>query len=432
MSSRRDYLGYLKAQKGIFVILAEEYEVSRRTISGIWDTVKKQVVQGDAVNVCRKYHGRKRIEFDLSQVSQIPLHKRTTIRSLAAATSISKSSVHRLVQSGNIRRHTNAIKPFLSDANKLQRLKFCLSQIEKSVPQKPTFQTFQNVIHIDEKWFFMTKISQRLYMRLEDADPHRVCKSKRFITKVMSLGTVGRPLFSESGEVIWDGKIGMFPFVEQVTAKRRSKNRNAGVMETKPILSITKKVFKDMLINTVLPAIKEKWPSQLSKEIIIQQDNARPHISHDDAEYVSASMADGFTITLTNQPPNSPDLNILDLGFFRAIQSLKDQNAPKTVDELLHAVDDAFKQLSPLTLNKVWLSYRYVMIEVLKVQGGNNYKLPHNAKDRMQSEGILPKTIEVDVQLLEATEQILGQQTGDTESQGNFIIEEDDDDHHLQ
>ncbi|CAH9128742.1 unnamed protein product [Cuscuta epithymum] len=107
-------------------------------------------------------------------------------------------------------------------------------------------------------------------MGLQEHDPHRVCKSKRFITKVMSLGAVGRPLFSENDDVLRDGKIGIFPFVEKVAATRKGKKRNAGIMDTKPILSITKAMFKDMLIHTVLPTIKDKWPEQLSKEIIIQ------------------------------------------------------------------------------------------------------------------------------------------------------------------
>lgn len=38
------------------------------------------------------------------------------------------------------------------------------------------------------------------------------------------------------------------------------------------------------------------------------------------------------------QPPNSPDLNVLDLGFFRAIQSLKYKEASKTIDELVSGV----------------------------------------------------------------------------------------------
>lgn len=56
----------------------------------------------------------------------------------------------------------------------------------------------------------------------------------------------------------------------------------------------------------------------------MQQDNARPHNVNDDPELIAACTADGWDIRLVNQPPNSPDTNILDLGFFNSIQSLQD------------------------------------------------------------------------------------------------------------
>jgi hypothetical protein len=40
------------------------------------------------------------------------------------------------------------------------------------------------------------------------------------------------------------------------------------------------------------------------------------HIPVDDPKFVAATQADGWDIRLTCQPPNSPNLNILDLGFF--------------------------------------------------------------------------------------------------------------------
>ncbi|VFR02870.1 unnamed protein product [Cuscuta campestris] len=141
----------------------------------------------------------------------------------------------------------------------------------------------------------------------------------------------------DNGEVLWDGKIGIFPFVETVAAKRKSKNREAEVLEMKQLLSVTKEVTKDMLVNQVIPAIYEKRPSFLDRSIVLQQDNARPHISGTNQDFMTAGNANGFNITLSNQPPNSPDLNILDLGFFRAIQSLKEKYAPKNLAELVEA-----------------------------------------------------------------------------------------------
>ncbi|VFQ96364.1 unnamed protein product [Cuscuta campestris] len=350
---------------------------------------------------------------DLQVVADTPLRKRTNLRALAAAIGKPKSTVHEWVKRGMLRSHSNAIKPYLTEANKISRLRFCLDQIEPhTIPNSPAFKSFHNVLHIDEKWFFMSKTSQKFYLLPEEEDPYRACKSKRFIAKVMFLCVVGRPLFGENKELLRDGKVGIFHFTEKMQAKRKSKNRERGVVEVKAITSVTKQITKEMLINTVIPAIQEKWPSQLSKIIQIQQDNARPHIQGIDTDFVAAGNSNGFQITLCNQPPNSPDLNVLDLGFFRAIQSLKDQCAPSTVADLLDAVEGAYNALSPETLNKVWLSYQQVLTKIMEHEGGNNYKLPHMGKDRLARAGTLPDSLSIDIGLIQKTSTLLGEQNG--------------------
>jgi hypothetical protein len=73
----------------------------------------------------------------------------------------------------------------------------------------------------------------------------------------------------------------------------------------------------------VLPAIKAKWPAEERHlPSFIQQDNARTHIDVNDPEFVAAAQCDGWSIQLTCQPPNSPDLNVLDLGFFCSYPSI--------------------------------------------------------------------------------------------------------------
>lgn len=68
------------------------------------------------------------------------------------------------------------------------------------------------------------------------------------------------------------------------------------------------------MVNKVLPAIKEKWPpsERGTMPIYIQQDNAKTHIAVDAKEFCAAAKAGGWHIELIFQPPNSPDLNILD------------------------------------------------------------------------------------------------------------------------
>ena len=89
-----------------------------------------------------------------------------------------------------------------------------------------------------------------------------------------------------------------------------------GELETKPIQSITKEHMRAMLIINVLPTIRAKWPHGLSKHIFIQKDIAKPHIAHNDREFMEEAMNDVFYIQLVQQPPNSLNMNVLYLGFF--------------------------------------------------------------------------------------------------------------------
>ncbi|VFQ66118.1 unnamed protein product [Cuscuta campestris] len=167
----------------------------------------------------------------------------------------------------------------------------------------------------------------------------------------------------------------------------------------------------------------------LDRSIVLQQDNARPHISGTKQDFMTAGNANGFNITLSNQPPNSPDLNILDLGFFRAIQSLKEKCAPKNVAELVEAVRGAYAALTAETLNKVWLSYQDVMQQVMNDEGGNKYKLPHMAKDRLARQGALPVCLNVPHTLVEKAVRVLAQATGQSEQQDQpeFMPEDGED-----
>ena len=113
-----------------------------------------------------------------------------------------------------------------------------------------------------------------------------------------------------------DSKIQIWPFITQEPATRSSKNRKRGELKTKPIQSITKEHMRSMLITNVLPTIRAEWPHGMSKHIFIQQDNVKPHITHNDNEFMEETMKDDFFVQLVQQPPNSLDMNVLDLGFF--------------------------------------------------------------------------------------------------------------------
>ena len=132
-----------------------------------------------------------------------------------------------------------------------------------------------------------------------------------------------------------------FPLVRYEPAMRGNERsgRVRGDLVMKPITSITREVIREFMINQVLPAIRAKWPREdVGRPIFIQQDNAPSHLKLDGPYFCEAAKIGGFDIRLTCQPPNSPDFNILDLGFFRAIQAIQYKKNAKTMEDLVPAV----------------------------------------------------------------------------------------------
>ena len=134
--------------------------------------------------------------------------------------------------------------------------------------------------------------------------------------KVMFLCAIARPRWNTSENRIFNGKIGIWPFIEMRQAKNNSRNRPAGTWEMVP-KNVTRDVYREMMIDKVIPAIVEKWPADSRNiAISIQQDNAKPHIHVDDEEINFAMANTGMNMHMLCQPANSPDLNVLDLGIF--------------------------------------------------------------------------------------------------------------------
>jgi hypothetical protein len=78
---------------------------------------------------------------------------------------------------------------------------------------------------------------------------------------------------------------------------------------------VTKAVYKQFILNKVLPAIKEKWPQcHRNMAIKLQQDHEKSHRIHNDPEVLEKHTNMTVTVNLFDQPPNSLDLNVLDLG----------------------------------------------------------------------------------------------------------------------
>ena len=133
----------------------------------------------------------------------------------------------------------------------------------------------------------------------------------------------------------------------------------------------------------------------------IQQDKAKPHIDPNDEAWLAAVTASGINIQLKFQPPNSPDMNVLDLGHFRAIQWLQYKRAARDIDELFAAVHEYFAESSRKKLNNIFLSLQQCLIETMKVDGPKKYKLPHMEKDSLDHQDSLPLRLECPIEVYE-------------------------------
>jgi len=128
---------------------------------------------------------------------------------------------------------------------------------------------------------------------------------------------------------------------------------------------------------------------------------------------------------IINQPAQSSDFNVLDLGLFRALQSLQYQSFPTDVEDLIMKVQKAYEDFQPTLIRYAWISLQLVMVEALKVKGSNNYKLPHIGKKRLERLGLLPDVLKVDQQIIDDAVAYLNDLFNTQADEGNTQEEDD-------
>ncbi|ETV69493.1 hypothetical protein H257_14860 [Aphanomyces astaci] len=333
-----------KLVRGAFKRTAEMLDIERRSVAYIWDTFCTPGTLKS--NKCAKVGPNPKYSPDdiRNLVRDVPMDQRSTTRDISTTTGLSRGTLSRHLKIGTFVRRSTRIKPLLTDANKAERTAFCglAAAGEAGLPETVEFEILWDVVHLNEK-----------------------C----------------RPRFDHDRGVLFDGKVGMWPVVESVPAVRNSRNRPA-----------------DYIINKVIPAIKASFPSA-NKRVVLQHDNATPHASITDAE-LEAVSTDGWKFVLRRQPPNSPDLNALDLGFFASIQSLQYKSMSRTVYDVIRSTLAAFEELSFEKLESVFFTFQSVMRLILEHDGGNHYVLPHLKKAAVRRAGLLMQNVSCPVSLL--------------------------------
>ena len=284
------------------------------------------------MNVLKYSH----VEFRQS-LKEIPQGRHKTYHSTAKAIGVSLNTVQQmLLQRDVCHVHTSSLKPIMTDENKVSRMDLALSFIDKSDTSK--FEHMEDLIHVNEKWFYLMKDGQCFIIVADEAEPYRHVQHKSFLTKIMFLCAVARPRYDMNKNTWFDGKIGIWPIGKWEPAKQSSKKCTKGIPVWKN-QCITRDVYQEYLIQKLLPPIKERWPTNNGR-IRLQQDGAKSHILEDDMEFKEAVDEIGLNLTVYTQSPNSPDTNILNLVFFRAIQSFNN-DCPANGEELIKLVEKA-------------------------------------------------------------------------------------------
>jgi hypothetical protein len=136
----------------------------------------------------------------------------------------------------------------------------------------PRFMDQMDRVHLDEKWFHMC----------QDGEGYLLCSDEEMPRKGhVLLCAQARPRWDFHTHSQWDGKIGLWPIGKYTLAQQSSKHRPAGTTEWENVNMMCNDLYRDMLINYVLPEVMNKWPvaqwNNPDFKIRIQQDGAGGH-----------------------------------------------------------------------------------------------------------------------------------------------------------
>ena len=220
-------------------------------------------------------------------IKRIPLMSRGKVRRLSQELKIPPTTIMRLKKEGVIRSYRSSIKPKLTVENVNWRLDYAWTKVDDECFANTHntrdsdvlyYDKCYNDIHVDEKWFYLIKEGKRFYLAHDEEEPYITQQHKGTMPKVMFLCALGRPRYVPELRAMWDGKIGIWPIGYYKPAERSSANRPAGTLEWQSV-KVDRVEYRNMMICKVLPAIIEKWPTDVysGRPITIQQDGAKPH-----------------------------------------------------------------------------------------------------------------------------------------------------------
>lgn len=314
-------------------------------------------------------------------------------------------------------RHTSiGFKPALTDQHVIKRLSFVQQILRVILPQRVELEYYTDprtmMIHCDEKWFSALSHSMKVYVPKGQRAPRFNIPSKSFIPKVMFFAAVGRPIFDEKGNVVFDGRV-VFRPVKELTQYKRPR-KNSPPMKTE-YCSVTKLRFIQYMQETVTSAVEKYNPAYMDR-IVIQVDNAGGHgggrgnmdetVFKTLYEWLDSQRENNpkfrVPIFFLAQPGRSPDLNVLDLGawyslqyavsavFYKHCSNPEDKTWESQVEK--KCIETWNKWNTPEVLTKLFETLKNVHLKILQSGGENHFNVPHKREMKdIHLEDFLPQ-----------------------------------------
>lgn len=375
--------------------------VSKTSAYRLYQSYTKQLTAGNGVKLSRvKRSGRLVVmaaeKWDGAKAALAP-EERYTWRAWSSACAIPVTSLFRLAKAKGTKAHSRVIKPTLSDRHKADRLAFAVSQIEDAAARHPVYGDHFDVVHIDEKWFYLMRDHQHILLAPDETAPAPpTVKHKSHIPKVMWIACAARPQPQRN----FDGLTGIYPCTDWEQAQRRSKNHQVGDWKEVDV-SVTAEYYRERMVKNIVPDIIKHmpWAGLDGRTLVIQHDGALPHTGKGNTAYWPKHFKSKYprrSIIVVTQPAQSPDLNVLDLGFFRSLQSRVCSAASTSLADMTDNVERLYWEYDAATMERVWQSLFSVYNCILQHKGGNQFELPHFNKAKAQREGTLERRVEVD------------------------------------
>lgn len=282
---------------------------------------------------------------------------------------------HCIAENWNTRARTRTV-PLLRDGHRQARVAFCKEHKD---------QDWSAWVDLDEKWFYSVALHRTHKLPPGKAAPLTAVQHKSHIPKVMFLAAVARPRFEtwpDGREVCtFNGKIGCWRVSKPHTAQRDSKYHQKGDIYEKDV-TMNSDRYVEFMTEKVLPAISAAFEGTGVPFVTVQHDGAGPHVGKD-----AEARIDEFGATLNppikikRQPSQSPDTNLLDLSFFRALaasvakrrRGSELRKVQFDLDRLAADVQAAYKAYDTETIERMWSYKSVIMHKIIEAEGGNYY-----------------------------------------------------------